>query len=140
MTILFFEEFPDSSNLSWVAVRTDPVVFRTVPGGGNGSLVVGKESLVVCFENGQVYEYTEMDAKGDYSPRKVFSTMRNLKKTSVRPGSYFNSVKKILREYKIHGRFASFSEFHLRLYGEKWKAAIQENPPVRVWAGRLVGW
>ena len=112
MTILFFEEFQDSSTLQWVAIRAEDL--KNFPS--------GKESLVVCFKNsGQVYEYTEMDTKGDYSPRNVFSTMRGLKKTSVRPGSFFNSVKDILREYKIHGRFASFSEFHLRLYGENWK-------------------
>ena len=136
MTILFFEEFPDSLNLQWVAVRAED--FKHFPS--------GKESLVVCFKKGVVYEYvyTKMAAEGNYSPREVFSTMRKLKfakaASPVRPGAYFNNVKRLLREYKIHGKFDSFDKFHMSLYGKKWKAAIQEHPPVRVWAGRLVGW
>ena len=130
MTILFFEEFPGSSSLSWVAVRVR-------------SLKNFPEALVVCFKNGNVYEYayTKMAAEGNYSPREVFSTMRKLKfAKAASPGSYFNNVKRLLLEYKIHGKFDSFDEFHMSLFGKKWKADIQEHPPVRVWAGRLVGW
>ena len=135
MTILFFEEFPDSSSLQWAAVRADPA-FKTTPG--------DKESLVICFKNNTVYEYTYTGSDGDYSPRKVFSTMRKLKLAKgVRPGSYFNNVKKLLVAYKIHGKFTSFGEFHLAMYGNAWAFGGQwkkAESPVRNWTGRLVGW
>ncbi len=137
MTILFFEEFPDSSSLSWGAVRADPVVFKMTPG--------GKESLVVCFKDGRVYEYYGTKTKGDFSAREVFNTMKSAKMspkmgTQKSPGTYFASIQSQLRLYKSNGKFDSFEEFHQKIYGTIWKAAIQEHPPVRVWAGRLVGW
>ena len=138
MTILCFEEFPDSSSLQWVAVRADPA-FKTTP---------GKESLVICFKNGHVYEYSGMKDGGNFSPKETFEIMKNLKVspkmgTRKSPGAYFASIKQLLRLYKSHGNFASFDTFHAAKYGKAWKTDV--SPvfpvlPVRNWVGRLVGW
>lgn len=139
MTILFFEEFPGSSSLQWVAVRAESL--KNFPN--------QKESLVVCFKNdNKVYEYSGMDSEGDFSPRKVFDTMKIIKVspkmgTQKSPGTYFFNIRKLLRLYKMHGKFASFKDFHIAKYGEVWKdnnKLTKADFPVRNWAGRLVGW
>ena len=136
MTILCFEELPDSSFLRWVAVRADPA-FKTSPG--------GKETLVVCFKNGNVYEYLGMKYGDAVTAKEVFETMRELKvlqKIGARksPGTYFASIKQLLRTYKSHGNFASFDMFHAAKYGKAWKTDVFHVFPVRDWVGRLVGW
>lgn len=143
MTILCFEELPDSSSLQWVAVRADPA-FKTTPG--------GKETLVVCFKNGNVYEYLGMKDGDAVTTKEMFETMRELKvlqKIGARksPGTYFNAIKNSLRLYKSHGNhhgnfsFSSFAEFHLATYGKPWKNELHKAVfPVRNWVGRLVGW
>ena len=137
MTILCFEEFPDSSSLQWVAVRADPA-FKTTP---------GKESLVVCFKSGYVYEYSGMKDGRNFSPKETFEIMKELKVspkmgTRKSPGTYFASIKNSLMLYKSHGSFAfsSFDEFHMAKYGKAWKTDVFPVLPVRNWVGRLVGW
>ena len=134
MTILFFEEFPGSSSLSWVAVRAYPVVFKTAPCGG-------KETLVVCLKDGRVYEYDKMKT-GDLSAREVFDTLKSVKMspkmgTQKDPGTYFTSIQSQLRLYKSNGRFSSFDKFHASLCGKKWKVDVFALPKLEHW---LLGW
>ncbi len=130
-------KFPNSSQVSWIALRT-----MNRPGEEN-------TSLVVSFGK-QVYRYKNTSAAGvDLQPQKHFDAMVILKKTGGSVGSYMNKVKNTpaFCDFEREGEFENFEDFHFRIYGHQWfDRPNQSNQkqvlvPTRDWKGRyLIGW